>query len=140
MTKGENLGMGVMISALSEDGSSARAVQECLQRPLSEVTLRDNALFLTFDDGVLRVFDDGQSCCEARYMVTDDDLDSFAGATLLDLSVEDGPGVEDEWGEAHEMQFLHVKTSKGSFTMSNHNEHNGYYGGFYLKAEFVPTE
>lgn len=34
----------------------------------------------------------------------------------------------------HEVQFLHVKTSKGSFAVSNHNEHNGYYGGFNVEA------
>ena len=37
--------------------------------------------------------------------------------------------VEEEY-ETHEVQFLEIKTSKGIFTMSTHNEHNGYYGGF----------
>ena len=36
--------------------------------------------------------------------------------------------------DCHEVQFLEVKTSKGSFTMSSHNEHNGYYGGFSIEV------
>jgi hypothetical protein len=35
----------------------------------------------------------------------------------------------------HETQFLIVDTTKGSFTIVNHNEHNGYYGGFGLVAQ-----
>ncbi|MHC4177397.1 MAG: DUF7448 domain-containing protein [Planctomycetota bacterium] len=117
-----------------------RGAQDCLQRSFLEVALEDNVLLFTFDNGVLRVFDDAQACCENRYMVTDDDLAFFAGSTLIDLTVEDGPDIETEHEDAHEQEFLHVKTSKGSFTMSNHNEHNGYYGGFRVYAMFVPAE
>ena len=37
--------------------------------------------------------------------------------------------------EIHEIQFLDVKTSKGVFQISNHNVHNGYYGGFWVIAD-----
>jgi hypothetical protein len=133
--------MGVMINALFGDGGKAsKAMQHCLGKQFSEVKLEDNNLIFAFDDGKLRVFDDGQSCCENRYMVTDDDLPYFAEAILIELTVEDGPELVGEYDESHDQQFLHVKTSKGSFTMSNHNEHNGYYGGFSIAARFDAKE
>ena len=82
----------------------------------------------------MRLADEGQSCCENRYMSTDDDLSDFIGGTLLDAEIKAAPDETDEWGQVHEVQFLEVRTSKGSFTMASHNEHNGYYGGFYLVA------
>ena len=29
------------------------------------------------------------------------------------------------------------KTDSGEFVMQNHNEHNGYYGGFYIVAREI---
>jgi hypothetical protein len=82
----------------------------------------------------MQLFDAGQSCCEHRYMRTDDDLKSFIGAELVDAEISNAPDQVDEYGETHEIQFLRVKTSKGLITISNHNEHNGYYGGFAIRA------
>jgi hypothetical protein len=91
-----------------------------------------NELFLEFDNGnKLELSDQGQSCCETRYMRTDDNLNDYIGAKFLGLEVKDAPEVEDDYG-THEVQFLEIQTSKGVFTMANHNEHNGYYGGFLL--------
>ena len=41
----------------------------------------------------------------------------------------------DDIGEKHEVQFLEIKTDRGVLTMANHNEHNGWYGGFWIVAE-----
>jgi len=30
------------------------------------------------------------------------------------------------------VQFLTIITDNGTFTVSNHNIHNGYYGGFFI--------
>jgi hypothetical protein len=30
--------------------------------------------------------------------------------------------------------FLEIHTDRGSFTMANHNVHNGYYGGFAVEV------
>ena len=101
---------------------------------ITAVRLADNVLRIGLDDGsVLSLQDDGQSCCEARYMRTDDDLSSFVGATLIDVELADAPPVEGDY-DVHEVQFLNVKTSKGVLALSNHNEHNGYYGGFAITA------
>ena len=102
----------------------------------------DSALSITFADGSkLTLFDDGQSCCETRYMRTDDNLAEYIGGRLLGAEVKDVPELigfwedEDEYGD-HDIQFLEITTSKGSFVMSNHNEHNGYYGGFCIEAKY----
>ena len=66
-------------------------------------------------------------------MRTDDDLSDYQGSTLLDFELKDALNMEDKYGD-HEVQFLDVKTSNGVFQMANHNEHNGYYGGFWIVA------
>lgn len=95
-----------------------------------------DAFVVGFEDGTrLCLWDDGQSCCERRYMTTDDDLPSYVGSTFLDAELREGPETQDEYGETHEVQFLTVKTSGGNVVLSNHNEHNGYYGGFSIMSE-----
>lgn len=104
----------------------------CLDRS-REQWLEDNLVF-RFDDGSgVRIYDDGQSCCERRYMTTDDDLQAFVGAKFVEVTKQSAANQPDEWGE-HEVVFLIVTTSLGAFTVETHNEHNGYYGGFWLAA------
>lgn len=127
-------GIGVLLSMLGGQKEDAEAVQTALGRTIRTVALSDDSLRFVFDDGThLRLWDDGQSCCESRYMTCEDDLTYFCGAKLLSLSIRAAPNVPHEYGE-HEMQFLHVTTSKGVFVCATHNEHNGYYGGFWLRA------
>ncbi len=80
----------------------------------------------------MRIYDDGQSCCENRYMRTDDDLSSYVGSKLLGAEIKDAPNISEEYGY-HEIQFLEVQTDCGTFTMTSHNEHNGDYGGFLIR-------
>lgn len=132
------LGIGAMLHQLSSNEDTVNAVQGSVGLIIQEVKLEDDSLKFEFTDGrKIRLFDDGQSCCESRYMTTDDDLSEFAGAKLLDMELKTGPNIEDEYGNDHEVQFLEVKTDKGSFVMSSHNEHNGYYGGFAIVAEVI---
>lgn len=109
-------------------------LREALGKTISAIKLdtiqHSDALCLTFTDNHhITIEDDGQSCCEHRYMSTDDDLDYYVGAQLLGMDVKDGPDIGDEY-DYHEQQFLEITTSKGVFTLVTHNEHNGYYGGF----------
>jgi hypothetical protein len=69
-------------------------------------------------------------------MRTDDDLNYFVGAKLTGGEIKDAPDVPDKYGY-HEVQFLEIQTDRGVFTISSHNEHNGYYGGFWLRAEAI---
>jgi hypothetical protein len=135
-----------MLGMLSGDDSSARAVQDAIGRTIASVAVereggpeRDSALVLTFTDGaVLTVWDGGRSCCESRYLTCDDDLAAFAGDTLRGVEVADGPTTE-EHGDPHETAFLKVRTDRGVITATTHNEHNGYYGGFWFRASLTPT-
>lgn len=74
--------------------------------------------------------DDGQCCCESRYMSSDDDLHSLIGGQLMAVELKDGPDLSDDDYYCHDTQFLEISTSKGFVTIVNHNNHNGYYGGF----------
>ncbi len=102
-------------------------------RTIAALAIDDNELKITFSDGSkISLVDDGQSCCEHRYMVCDDDLATFIDADTQAAGEVAPKEGEDNWGQTHEIEFLHVKTSKGDITVANHNEHNGYYGGFSL--------
>lgn len=134
-----HLGLGVMINRIFGDsGETSRAVATCSGKEIESVTLgKDDVLrFKLKGVGTLALRDNGQSCCESRYMRTDDDLTYYAGAVLLEIEVADGPSVDDV--ESHDTQFLKVTTSKGVFTMCSHVEHNGYYGGFSISASLTP--
>lgn len=128
-----NLGMGVMISRMTEQSDSRRAYEAALNKKIKTITLdtaeRNSSLLLRFEDGsTLRFRDEGQSCCENRYMATDDNLLDYIGGQLLGAELRTAPNAGGD--EDHEVQFLAIETSKGQFVISSHNEHNGYYGGF----------
>jgi len=131
----DNYGLGVMIRMLSSREESVHCMTEAIGKEISTLSYDDKALHISFIDGTkIKLSDEGQSCCEHRYMRTDDDLTSFVGGILIKAEINDAPSIDDEWGEEHEVQFLIITTSKGSFTMANHNEHNGYYGGFSIEC------
>lgn len=134
-------GIGAMIQALYGDRDSVAAFGESVGKTIAAIAIDDEAnggdgaLRLTFTDGnKLLLMDNGRSCCESRYMRTDDELQGYVGATLIGVETKDGPEVEGEYGDSHEQQFLEVQTSKGVLTLVCHNENNGYYGGFALVA------
>ena len=107
------------------------------QKIISAELLKDGSsedrLRLGLGDGrVIDIWDDGQSCCESRYMTCDDDVKSLIGHQLVRIEAKPGPDVQDQYGECHEQVFLEVGTDSGFVTIANHNEHNGYYGGFGL--------
>jgi hypothetical protein len=130
-------GFTVLVNRLFGDGRGREVFTSAIGKTIKEVSLVNDGLHFTFEDGYrMRIFDDGQSCCEIRYMRTDDDLSYFVGAKLTGAEIKDAPNVPDEYGE-HEVQFLEIQTDRGVFTISNHNEHNGYYDGFWLRAEAV---
>jgi hypothetical protein len=74
----EHLGMGVMIGMLSGNAKTVDTVKSSLGKIIETVELKDDDLKFLFTDGTGMILrDDGQSCCEHRYMVCDDDLTSF---------------------------------------------------------------
>lgn len=130
------LGLGVMMNMLAGDEDTAQAVGASLGKTIESVRVVDNQAIITFtDNSVLTLWDDGQSCCEHRYMsCADYDLPTFKGANLISVEVVDG-GQQDKDYNVHEIQFLNIVTSLGTIQVANHNEHNGYYGGFSIAAK-----
>lgn len=127
-----------MIGILGGNAETVDAVKSSLGKTINVAGLENDALKIGFTDGsMLSLWDDGQSCCEHRYMVCDDSLASFCGAKVVDIQIKDAPEIADPYGESHEVQFLEVLTDRGAFQCASHNEHNGYYGGFYIKASLT---
>ena len=137
-------GFGVMIHALS--GGSPKSPKDYYGRKIESAKLEGDAIFLTFSDGVtIKIWDDGQSCCEIRYTTCDDDINSLAGGELRDISVSDGlvsnsnkENDDNDW-DSHEIAFLKIQTDKIAITAATHNNHNGYYGGFALSLDEVSS-
>ena len=125
----------VLVRQLAGGSRSAVVLAAAVGKTIAALRLDDDALHFEFSDGSkMKLSDEGQSCCEVRYMRTDDTLPDYIGATLLGAEVAGAPNVNDDTNDPHEVQFLRVQTDRGTFVMSNHNEHNGYYGGFWIEA------
>jgi len=135
-----NLGPRVTMAMLAGNEDSAEAMQDAIGKEIKSLELTETALLFTFADGKgLSLYDDGQSCCEERYMHSDDAIQDFVGAKLLSAETREAPSIECEYGD-HEVQFLVVTTDRGAFTIETHNEHNGYYGGFVIRARAYREE
>jgi len=127
-----------MIQMLFGNTESAAAAQKAIGQKIERMELIDDVLTIKFESGYkIALTDEGQSCCETRYMRTDEDLDDYIGATLTSIEVANAPSMNDNHGEPHDVQFLRVHTSAGIAVFSSHNEHNGYYGGFSIQAKEV---
>jgi hypothetical protein len=127
--------MGVMLAMLGGNSDSVAAFKACVGKTIAKVVMSGEALRFEFtDETAMELFDDGQSCCESRYMTCDEDFASYVGATLMDAEVCEAPSRTSEGGEDHDCAFLRVTTSAGILTCETHVEHNGYYGGFALRA------
>lgn len=139
-----NLGIGAMINLLGGNEESVDAYTTSLGKKIIELKLDDDAnggdgaLIMTFeDDTQLKVFDCGRSCCESRYLSTDDDLSYYVNSKLKSIetqSVDVSKKDEEYYGEESEMTFIRVKTTKGIFVINSYNNHNGYYGGILIRC------
>lgn len=138
MSDVQRLGVGVLIRRLAGNKESTDTFAEAIGKTIAEVKMKDDALLFRFADGFgMKLSDNGQSCCESRYMTCGDDLSTYAGATLLGGEVAPAPDVQHEYA-SHEVQFLRIQTSAGAIVCETHVEHNGYYGGFAVEAEKLP--
>ena len=125
-----SMGLGAMIHYLS--GGSEHSASEYYGQKILSAEIVDNRLRLGLKNGkTIEIWDNGQSCCENRYMSTDDDVSSLVGKKLTQIACKEGPTVDEDYN-VHEQVFVEVATNKGFITIANHNEHNGYYGGFGL--------
>lgn len=130
-------------SFVDENFRDRDTIGQCVGGVIRNLKMEDSELLLVLDDGTLTLKDDGQNCCESRYMTCDDNLAEFIGAHFTGLYIKRYnaiPQQPDEDGitrsDMHEVQWLEIVTSKGCITIAAHNEHNGYYGGFNITANF----
>lgn len=96
----------------------------------------DDKLIITFDTGMLIIWDAEQACCEYRYIHTDDDIKSYIGSQFVAIDQRDIRYDCEGYCESHDIGFLLVLTSRGVFTIETHNEHNGFYSGFVVAVEW----
>lgn len=108
----------------------------------SDMQTAMSVVSITLENGwTLILADDYQQCCEKRYITTDDNISDMVGGVLSGVVIKDAPPLVNEDIDVHEIRFLEVSTTnKGVFTFASHNEHNGYYGGFDIKACYRPTK
>jgi len=132
-------GIGVMLKYLGGNEETVNAVTSSLNKVISDIKVTDKVLSISFTDGsTLYINDGGQSCCEHRYMTCDDGLQYYIGGKLLSIELKAANVTnDDDYGGVSEVQFLDINTDNGTFQIANHNEHNGYYGGFYIQASLT---
>ena len=128
------LGMGAMLHILG--GGSAHNSDHFYGRTVEDAKVTADAVTLMFTDGTAMILtDQGQSCCEHRYITCDDDPKRLIGGNVTKIEVKNHTVENGEWGDEHEICFVDIETDKGWITICTHNEHNGYYGGFGLNLE-----
>ena len=101
-------GIGALLCLLKSNAESIAVFTAALGKEIAALSLSDKALHFSFADGSrVTLYDDAQSCCESRFMSTDDALSDFIGGKLLDAEVREGPSeVDGEYGEKHEIALL----------------------------------
>jgi hypothetical protein len=130
------LGIGTMLHQLG--GGSENSASKYYGRKIKAAEFRGDAMRLTFEDGVTIVISDqGQSCCESRYMTCDDNPSDLIGQELRKIEVKSFDEINNDYDDCHEIAFLEIGTDQTSITFATHNEHNGYYGGFGLNISEV---
>ena len=76
---------------------------------------------------------DYQSCCESwGYFMSEDDISSFVGSNLLEITITDNALATsilklDDASERYTM-FVNINTTEGLLQFVAYNAHNGYYG------------
>lgn len=133
----------MMLMTCNLKGESLEAFMKVINKKITGIALaghvdsdQKDELHIRLGQEYLRITDSGQSCCEDRYMTCDDKMEDHVGATLLNIETREMPipVLEEEDSEAHDIEYLVVTTTAGELVIINHNEHNGYYGGFSVEV------
>jgi hypothetical protein len=88
---------------------------------------------VTTSDRIIKVcISNGQYCCESwGHLASEDDLQQFVGAELLNVSsVDKALNVKTDPGAIEEgvVSFVNFDTNKGRFQLAVYDCHNGCYG------------
>ncbi len=104
-----DLGLGVMLS-MSSGNQNLAIISKSLGKTVLVTFMDDDKLHIRFTDGTkIRIEDDGQSCCETRYMTCGDDLEYYKDASFLGVEISDAPSVksnDDDDDRCHDVQFI----------------------------------
>ena len=132
----KQLGLGVMIQMLGGNEETVEAFKNAVGKKIVKAELDDDVIRIWFNkDKGIEIWDAGQSCCEHRYITTDDNPSDLKGKKLTNIEIADAP--DGEGGEVHEVQFLRIHAEDEVVVFETHNEHNGYYGGFAVKIKEI---
>lgn len=130
------LGIKVLLNSLN---SEEVIIKKYAGKVIKKASFGGNEIVLEFEDGTkIEITDDGQSCCEERYMTSSDDFSSLVGNQLFDIDVKEVTETSADY-DTHEIAFLHIITNKATVVVETHNKHNGYYGGFSLTVKEVKS-
>ena len=89
---------------------------------------------ITTDKQVVKLLiDDNQQCCESSgYFFTEDKIEDFIGAYLVNVSITDTllntKKLDEIESDETSTMFVNIETSKGLLQFVAYNTHNGYYG------------
>lgn len=93
---------------------------------------------LIIEDEITIQISDDRDCCEIwGAMLSEDDLSPYLGSRLLEIYFTD-TSLNTEYlqrisrykfsGDYHNVQFINIRTDRGTFQFTVYNCHNGYYG------------
>lgn len=132
------IGIGAMLHQLG--GGSDENPADYYGKTITRASISEDEMLIELDGNTtIRIWDNGQSCCESRYITCDDDVNDLVGNVLTGIEAKEG-GEKEAGGDCHEFVFIEVTTNKGCIQFCNHNVHNGYYGGFGLSVTEVTTK
>jgi len=130
------LGMAAMLHELS--GGSEESPSKYYGKKIIKAEISTERLLLAFEDGAkIKIWDDGQSCCEERHMSCEDDVSDLEGHFLRNIEVKSSGEEDAGWDGVYEWCFIEIATDQNFITLQTHNEHSGYYGGFGLSIKEI---
>jgi len=118
-------------------GKQEDAAEKYYGKTIKNATIDEEKIIIEFEDEIkIMITDEGQSCCEHRYISCDDDINRIIGTKLTKIEIKKTEEKEEDY-EVHEISFIDIQTDKCFITFCTHNEHNGYYGGFVLSLKEI---
>lgn len=122
-----------MTKYYENDGRTIKAIVKDLAN--AGQAAGEDRVRIYFTDYTQLYFYVNTSCCEARYIETDDDIEDIIGGDLLYIETKETGEYKviknkDHSEDYHEIMFLEIATTRGFITYAAHNIHNGAYSGF----------
>ena len=119
---------------------------------INTIDIHDNIVEIGFEDATILKMHNDYQCCECRYFLTDDDINYYNGAKVINIETRDTVykddvpcyeidcyglknGCDHASSNGAEVQFLLITTNLGVITIQAYNKHNGYYAGINLEYE-----